>query len=106
VNFVRHFVRWIAVLVLLNIGLGFCDCLRENTISGGSAKSATLTSHRNHDAPSDCGDNCESCICHATVLMVRPETFKISLGISWLPGAPGLSFSDPDRTSLTQPPRA
>jgi hypothetical protein len=106
VSFRRQFARWIALLVLLNIGMGFCNCLRENTLPSGSETSAGLTNHGNRDAAPDCGDNCESCICHATLLMVRTESFKVTLGISWLPALMLSSFSDPDRTSLTEPPRA
>jgi len=106
-NLFRHIARWTALLLLVNIGLGFCDCLREPLLIGGAADKAHVTApgSSGHADP-DCGDNCESCVCHANLLVSEPVRFAIVLLVSGAPLPPVLSASDPTLIGITHPPRA
>jgi hypothetical protein len=106
-NIFRHIARWTALLLLVNIGLGFCDCLREPVSIGGVATHAhaTAPSTNGQSAP-DCGDNCESCVCHANLVVAEPVRFTVTLAVSGAPATPPLAASDPTRIGITHPPRA
>jgi hypothetical protein len=103
----RHIARWIAWIVLLNIGVGFCDCLRDPiSLPSHSSSSATLKTNTDRQAPPECGDNCESCVCHASVVTVEPARFAVDIAASSLTTFPVLSSSDPDHVRIERPPIA
>ena len=103
----RHLARWIAWLVLLTIAVGFCVCLSDEValpIHSSSSSALTTKSHR-QGAP-ECGDNCESCVCHASIVIVEPAQFGVELVVSRLTAFPVLSSSDPDHVRIERPPMA
>src|ERR1700729_2450016 len=103
----RHLARWTAWLVLLNIGAGFCDCLRDPvSLPIHSRSSIALTTNSHAQGEPDCGDNCESCVCHASLVTVEPARFTIDLAASRLTTFPVLSCSDPDHVRIERPPIA
>jgi hypothetical protein len=107
-NLFRQIARWTALLLLVNIGLGFCDCLREPVAPGGVASKPHATappSHTNDEAAPDCGDNCESCICHANLVVAEPLRFAVVLAVSGTPISPAIPASDPMLIGITHPPR-
>ena len=101
----RQFVRWTALLVLLNIALGFCACLRDPVIPSQFAGSPMASPDTHRDGIPACGDNCESCICCAAVMVAAPAQFPVSLAVSFLAASPKSDSSDPDLISITYPPR-
>lgn len=97
----QKLTHWIGWLVLLNIGVGFCDCLRDPiSLPANSTNSATLTTNTDRQAPPECGDNCESCVCHASVVTVEPARFSVDLPTARLTSFPVLSPSDPDQVRV------
>src|SRR5580658_620624 len=103
----RHLARWTAWFVLLSIAVGFCDCLRDPVslpIHSSSSAALTTNSHR-QEAP-DCGDNCESCVCHASIVVIEPARFAVELAVSRLTAFPALSSSDPNHVRIDRPPIA
>jgi hypothetical protein len=103
----RHLARWTAWFVLLNIGVGFCDCLRDPvSVPIHSNSSAVLTTDSHRQGDSDCGDNCESCVCHASIVTIEPARFNVELVVSRLSAFPVLSSSDPDYVRIKRPPIA
>jgi hypothetical protein len=100
----RRFLRWTAIIVLLNVVLGFCVCLREDFSPGGSKDEANLSASTAKSLP-DCGDNCESCICHATLVLTAPTRFLIVLAMSGAPSVPGDSVPDFQLIRISHPPR-
>jgi hypothetical protein len=105
----RHLARWTAWFVLLNIAVGFCDCLRDPVslpIHSNSSAALTTTSHHQGAPDSDCGDNCESCVCHASILIVEPVRFAVDLAVSRLSTFAFLPSSDPDHVRIERPPIA
>jgi hypothetical protein len=106
-NLFRHIARLTALLLLVNIGLGFCDCLREPVSLGGVASRphATAPTPTDRSVP-DCGDNCESCICHANLVVAEPVQFNVALAVSGTPALPRIAVTDPALLGITHPPRA
>ena len=105
----RHLARWTAWFVLMNIAVGFCDCLREPvSLPSHSSSSAALTTNSDPQGSARfrCGDNCESCACHASIVTVEPARFNVELAVSRLTPFPVLSSSDPDHVRIERPPIA
>jgi hypothetical protein len=102
----QKLTRWIAWIVLLNIGVGFCDCLREPvSLPIHTTSSASLTTNTDRQGPPECGDNCEACVCHASVVTAEPARFAVDLVISRLSIFAFLSVAEPDHVRLERPPR-
>lgn len=102
----QKLTHWIAWLLLLNIGVGFCDCLRDPITLPSHSNSARLTTGTERQAPSECGDNCESCVCHASLVTVEPARFAVELAASRFTILPVLASSDPDHVRIERPPIA
>jgi hypothetical protein len=107
-NLARYFVRAVALLVLLNIGWGFCDCLRDPVLlEGRTDLLALLPPHDNSPGggTQPCGDNCETCVCHAALVLSEPASFDILLAASGVPPSRPDPSSDPEYIGITHPPR-
>jgi hypothetical protein len=102
----RHFARWIALFVLMNIGLGFCDCLRDPVLPPHSGSSFRLTSGGEKRGLPVCADDCDSCVCCAVVVITAPVHFAVELVTAQFTFSPPTSVSDPDHIAITHPPRA
>jgi hypothetical protein len=103
----RLIARWTALIVLMNIGIGFCDCLRDAVIAPINSSSLSSPTKRGIPAgDSSCGDNCESCDCHASIVIVEPTRFATDLAVARLSTSTVLSASTSDYVPLKQPPRA
>lgn len=103
----QKLTRWMAWIVLLNIGVGFCDCLRDPiSLPIHSTSSANLTTNTDPQVPPECGDNCESCVCHASIVTVEHARFAVDLAASRLTTYPVLSPSNPDHVRIERPPIA
>jgi hypothetical protein len=102
----RKLTRWIAWIVLLNIGVGFCDCLREPVSLSIHSGSASLTGNTDRQRPPECDDNCESCVCHASLVTVERARFAVELSVSRLTTLAIFSVLEPDSVRLERPPRA
>lgn len=103
----RVIARWTALIVFMNIGFGFCDCLRDAVTA--PINSASLNSPANRGIPkgdSSCGDNCESCVCHASIVIVEPTRFAADLAVARFLNVTVLAVSTSDYVPLKQPPRA
>jgi hypothetical protein len=98
-------LRLIALFVLANIGLAFCNCLHD-AIELNSSSGPTLASKDSGGTAPDCGENCGSCICCAPVLVSQHLSFAIALSGSGTPGAYSIEVSEPDLVSITQPPKS
>jgi hypothetical protein len=102
----QKLTRWIAWIVLLNIGVGFCDCLRDPvSLPVHSASSARLTDNTDRQGPTECGDNCESCVCHASLVTVEPVRLAVEFAVSRLATLAFVSVAEPDHVRLKRPPR-
>lgn len=104
-TFRRSLLRLIAMLVLANIGIGFCDCLRD-PIAVDGPQIVAATSSQTHGTESDCGVNCDSCVCCATLIVSQQASFAISLASVGFTQTFSIQISNPDLFLSTQPPRA
>jgi hypothetical protein len=102
----RNIARWTALIVLLNIALGFCDCLRDAMPPIHRATVPALTANRIPAGAPSCGDNCEGCICCASIVAGEPAAFAIDTAVSRLLTTPEFSSSKFHYVRLEHPPRA
>jgi hypothetical protein len=102
----RIIARWTALIVLMNVGLGFCECLREDVPSAiKSARLGALTPERPPAGDTSCGDNCETCVCHASIVIVERACYGTDLAVARLLAFSISSFSDSDCSPVKHPPR-
>src|SRR5579862_3595762 len=103
----RGIIRLTAVLVLLNVALGLCACLGDTPVL--SAKGAVvLTTHPEGPQPSsECGDDCDSCVCCASLLVARRIRLETVLTLTRAAVVTTDTHpSDPELQALKRPPRA
>jgi hypothetical protein len=93
-------------LVLLNVVFDLCACLSDAPVPL-NAKSAAVATRQTHaqDLP-ECGDNCDSCICCAAIIVTGPVHYESVLavvaGVDYLPAA---ASPEPEPHRMKRPPR-
>jgi hypothetical protein len=103
----RSTIRLTVLLVLLNVGLGLCACLGDAPDLPADGRGAVLTNQTHRQEAPECGDNCDSCVCCASLLVaqrIRPETV-LTLS-SEVAVAAAARPSDPEPQALKRHPRA
>ena len=102
----REFVRWTALLVLLTIGIGFCDCLEDPVAPLGSPGLTSLSTNGPAPDAAECGANCDTCICCALLLVPSKMDFELPLVASDALTQFVLPPANPDSARMKRPPRA
>lgn len=103
----QQLIRLATLLVLLNVVFDLCACLRDAPQPLNAKGSAILTRQtREPDVPA-CGDNCDSCVCCAAIVVVGKLHYESALpfidGVdSPLMAAP----PDPEPHEMIRPPRS
>lgn len=103
----RRTIRLTALLVLLNVALGLIACLGDTPELSAAGSGATLTNRPHRPQTPVCGDDCDSCVRCASLVLTQPIRFAISLTVSskatvLTAAAP----AGPERHTLKRPPRA
>lgn len=98
-----------ALLVLLNVGLGVYACLRDTPAPLTSKSSPALSKQtQTENTPdSECGDNCHSCVCCAAIIVVEHFHYESALPVAAEATTPVFTApNDPEPHRMKRPPRA
>ena len=99
-------VRWISVMVLLNIGVGLYGCMGDVPVPTNSVDSPTLTK-QSHSIPNPtCGDDCDSCVCCASIVVAEHFIFEFVPTVYGAVLTPLTFLSDPEPNRMKRPPRS
>ncbi len=99
-------VHWTALLVLLTIGIGFCDCLEDTVGPLGPPDFTSFSTDSPVPDATECSANCDTCICCALLLVPGKTDFKPSPIVSNAVAQVVLSPANPDPARMKRPPRA
>ena len=103
----RRTIRLTALFVLLNVALGFCACLGDTPDLLGGEPRAVFTIPTHQPVAPEYGDDCDSCVCCAALLVTRQIRVEaIFTATSKANVAAAAAPLDPAPQSLKQPPRA
>ena len=99
-------VRWVSMMVLLNIGVGLYACMGDVPVTTNRADSPTLA-NRSQSVPNPvCGDDCGSCVCCASIVVAEHFVFEFVPTVSVAVITPLTLLSDPEPNRMKRPPRA
>lgn len=99
-------VRWISVMVLLNIGVGLYGCMGDVPVPTNRTDSPTL-GKRSQSVPTPaCGDDCDLCVCCASIVVAEHFAFEFVPTVSAVVITPLTLLSDPEPNRMKRPPRA
>jgi hypothetical protein len=99
-------VRCTALLVLLNVGLGLYACMKDVPHPINRPDSLSLTRNSTTAGTPACNDDCDSCVCCASLIIASQRVFTVALVLKGIPAPLLLSSSDPDPDRTNRPPRA
>jgi hypothetical protein len=99
-------VRWTAVIVLLNVGLGLYVCMKDVPVPINQSDAPSLVRTGTRTQTPACSDDCDSCICCASLIISEHRVFGLVPVLSNATAALVLSSSDPDPDRMKRPPRA
>jgi len=103
----RRTIRLTALLVLVNVALGLCACFGDAPDLPANGRGAALTNQTHRPEAPACGDDCDSCVCCASLVVTKQIRVEIVLTVSSKAIlAAAAAPSDPEPHALKHPPRA